>query len=125
MIENQKKLDSQMREKYNIDNMFDMNSARVVNSNEDLEKHPSAYLENTEYSKPKDITKYGNIAENNPDIKDYTDVEDNKLEKYLSEGKNQIKELEEQEKAIIEKTSFFVNIINKLKYLFIRKKEKK
>ena len=41
MLENQRKLDSQMREKYNIDNMFDINSAKVVNSEADLNHHES------------------------------------------------------------------------------------
>ena len=37
MVENQRKLDDQMRAKYNVDNLFELNSAKVVNSEQDLE----------------------------------------------------------------------------------------
>ena len=127
MIENQKKLDSQMREKYNIDNMFNMNSAKVVTSKTDLEQHKSAFSDNnnetkTDYTTPKNITKYDVVAEENPDISDYTDVEENKLNKYLGIGTNELNKLKEQEQAIIAKTSFLVNIINKIKSIFSKSK---
>lgn len=125
MLDNQRKLDSQMREKYNIDNMFDMNSAKVVNSSSDL-SHPSAFSNDTtsneqnnvDYSTPRNITKYDAVAQENPDIKDYTDVDDNKLKSYLGAGTSEIEKLEEQEKAIATKAGFLINIINKIKSIF-------
>lgn len=122
MLDNQKKLDSQMREKYNIDNMFDMNSAKVVNSEADLEHNHTNNQNNIEYSMPKNITKYDVVAQDNPDITDYTDVDDNKLKNYLGAGTSEIEKLEEQEKAIATKASFFINIINKIKSIFSKQK---
>lgn len=130
MLDNQRKLDTQMREKYNIDNMFDMNSAKVVNSESDLNSHPSAYNsteevssnDNVDYSTPSNITKYDVAATNNPDITDYTDVDDNKLQSYLGVGTSEIEKLEEQEKAIATKAGFLINIINKIKSMFSKQK---
>lgn len=126
MIDNQRKLDSQMREKYNIDNMFEMNSAKVVTSEDNLNVHKSAFSEENEensvdYSTPKNITKYDSIAEENPDVTDYTDVEENKLKNYFATEQNEIDKLDEQEKAIIGKMGFLVNIINKIKSIFSKK----
>lgn len=114
MMENQRKLDAQMREKYNIDNMFDMNSAKVVNSEEDLEE---------DYSKPKSITRYSAIAETNPDIQDYTDVKENKLTSYIGGENYKTGEIEagKADNAIIAKQGFIMNFINKIKNLFVRK----
>lgn len=126
MLDNQRKLDSQMREKYNIDNMFEMNSAKVVNSEENLTNHKSAFSEENnatqvDYSIPKNITKYDSISEQNPDVNDYTDVEENKLNKYFSTETNEINKLEEEEKAIMQKAGFLINIINKIKNIFSKK----
>lgn len=126
MLDNQRKLDSQMREKYNIDNMFEINSAKVVNSEENLNTHKSAFSEETnnaqvDYSIPKNITKYDSISEQNPDVTDYTDVEENKLNKYFSAETNEINKLEEEEKAIMQKAGFLINIINKIKNIFSKK----
>ena len=127
MLDNQKKLDSQMREKYNIDNMFEMNSAKVVTSEDNLTSHKSAFSEddseenNVDYSEPKNITKYDSISQENPDITDYTDVEENKLKDYLSAGTDEITRLENEEKAMLEKAGFLVNIINKIKKIFSKK----
>lgn len=126
MLENQRKLDSQMREKYNIDNMFDMNSAKVVNSENDLSHHESAMdMDNNapdvDYSTPKNITKYDAVAAENPDVTDYTDVEDNKLNSYLGTGTSELEKLENQEQAIMAKAGFLINIINKIKSIFAKK----
>ena len=126
MLDNQRKLDSQMREKYNIDNMFEMNSAKVVTSDENLNSHKSAYEEEStedkvDYSIPKGVTKYDVIAEENPDVKDFTDVDENKLKSYFDADTNEINELESKEKAIMEKAGFLVNIINKIKNIFSKK----
>lgn len=126
MLDNQRKLDSQMREKYNIDNMFEMNSAKVVTSDENLNSHKSAYEEEStedkvDYSIPKGVTKYDVIAEENPDVKDFTDVDENKLKSYFDADTNEINELESKEKAIMAKAGFLVNIINKIKNIFSKK----
>lgn len=113
MIENQQKLDEQMREKYNIDNMFSFNSAKVVNSEEDLK-------EENNYSKPKNITKYDNIAEDNPNIQDYTDVQEDRLANYLNASKEQINELEKKEIVITQKVGFVANLLAKIKNIFIK-----
>lgn len=113
MVENQQKLDEQMREKYNIDNMFELNSAKVVNSETDLQE---------DYSKPKNITKYDNVAEENPDVQDYTDVQEDKLASYLSVDKNQIDELEKKEMAVTQKMGFLTSIISKIKSIFVKQK---
>lgn len=111
MIDNQRKLDEQMREQYSVDNMFDLNSAIVINSENDLEEQA--------FSKPKEITKYNTMAEDNPDIKDYTDVQEDKLASYLNVA--EIDKIEEKENAIISKTSFIKNLINKIKNIFQKK----
>lgn len=113
MVENQQKLDEQMREKYNIDNMFELNSAKVVNSETDLQE---------DYSKPKNITKYDSVAEENPDVQDYTDVQEDKLASYLSVDKNQIDELEKKEMAVTQKMGFLTSIISKIKSIFVKQK---
>jgi hypothetical protein len=114
MIENQQKLDAQMREKYNIDNMFELNSAKVVSSEEDLTEE--------DYSKPKNITKYDTVAEANPDMQDYTDVQEDKLSSYLGAGTSKIDELEKQDIAITQKFGFLSNIISKIKNMFSKQK---
>lgn len=116
MIENQQKLDEQMREKYNIDNMFSLNSATVVNSEQDLQ------AAETDYTKPKNITKYDTAAEQNPDIQDYTDVQEDKLASYLNVGTSQINELEKKEIAITQKVGFIANLFSKLKNIFVKQK---
>ena len=113
MMENQRKLDAHMREKYNIDNMFNLNSAKVVNSVDDLEE--------SDYSKTKNITKYSNMVEDNPDITDYTDVEEDKLNNYLHGETNQIKQQQSNENAMVPKTSFLTKFVNKIKNIFTRK----
>lgn len=113
MVANQQKLDEQMREKYNIDNMFELNSAQVVNSEKDLEE---------DYSKPKNITTYGQVADNNPDVQDFTDVQEDKLSDYLNAGKKEINDLEKKEVAITQKVGFLTGLFEKLKGIFAKEK---
>ena len=113
MVENQQKLDEQMREKYNIDNMFELNSAKVVNSETDLQE---------DYSKPKNITKYDSVAEENPDVQDYTDVQEDKLASYLYTEKKQIEELEKKEMAVTQKMGILTSIISRIKSIFVKQK---
>ena len=113
MVENQQKLDEQMREKYNIDNMFELNSAKVVNSETDLQE---------DFSKPKNITKYDTMAEENPDMQDYTDVQEDKLASYLNTEKKQIEELEKKEMAVTQKMGILTSIISRIKSIFVKHK---
>lgn len=113
MVENQQKVDEQMREKYNIDNMFELNSAKVVNSETDLQE---------DFSKPKNITKYDTMAEENPDMQDYTDVQEDKLASYLNTEKKQIEELEKKEMAVTQKMGIITSIISRIKAIFVKQK---
>lgn len=111
MIMNQQKLDEQMRAKYNIDNMFELNSAKVVNDESDLQE---------DYSKPKNITKYDTTAESNPDVHDYTDVEENKLSNYLNEEKNNSQNNTSNEMTAVQKKNFIVSLFTKIKSIFAK-----
>lgn len=69
MVRNQEKLEEQMREKFAVDKLFDNNKATVVTNESDLE-------EKEDFSKPKQVQYYSQLAEENPDeIQDYTDVQ--------------------------------------------------
>ena len=65
MLQNQERLEQQMREKYSVEKLFDNASATVVNSEEDLE-------EKEDFTKPRVVQRYSQYAETN-DIQDYTD----------------------------------------------------
>lgn len=116
MMENQMKLDEQMREKYNVDNMFELNSAKVVYSEDDISQE-----ENVVYSKSKGITKYDVIAQDNSEIKDYTDVQEDELDNYLNVEEDKNSDKGKTENAMINKTNFVVMFLNKIKNIFIKK----
>lgn len=126
MIENQRKLDAQMREKYNIDNMFDMNSAKVVTSESDLNNESTSSTED-DFSRPKAVTKYSAVAKENPDVQDFTDVQEEQpqqedsFSRYLGEDKKTIEGYENEEKAIANKLGFITNFINKIRGIFSKK----
>ena len=63
MKENQLRIEGKISEQYGIDKLFSTENVTTVTSNED-------------FSKPKVITRYSQIAENNSDVKDYSDVVD-------------------------------------------------
>lgn len=67
MLANQEKLEDQMREKYNVEKLFDNASATVVNDTDDLEKE--------DFTKPRVVQRYSQYAVNN-DIQDYTDYDE-------------------------------------------------
>ena len=64
MLKNQERLEEQMREKYSVDKLFDNANAKVVSSEEDLEKE--------DFTKPRVVQRYSQYAQNH-DIQDYTD----------------------------------------------------
>lgn len=66
MLENQERLENQMREKYSVEKLFDNANATVVNSLDDLE-------EKEDFTKPRVVQRYSQYTQNNTDIQDYTD----------------------------------------------------
>ena len=66
MLENQERLERQMREKYSVEKLFDNASATVVKDEGDLEKE--------DFSKPRAVQRYSQYSAQNTDIQDYTDV---------------------------------------------------
>ena len=64
MLKNQERLEEQMREKYSVDKLFDNANAKVVSSEEDLEKE--------DFTKPRVVQRYSQYTQNN-DIQDFTD----------------------------------------------------
>ncbi len=67
MLQNQERLENQMREKYSVEKLFDNAHATVVNSVEDLEE------EKEDFTKPRVVQRYSQYTEQNTDIQDYTD----------------------------------------------------
>lgn len=97
MQANQDKFEAQLREKFNVDKLFNDPSATVVNSLDDLE-------EKNDFSKPKKLTTYTVPAEENP-IQEVEEVEETK-------------EVVNNSLQKVEKKGFFA----KLKSLFSRNK---
>lgn len=79
MMSNQEKLENQIKEKYNIDNIFNND---FDSSDESVPKE--------DFSRPKVIQKYEQYTKDNDDIKDYTDYEENEklVTQNLKEKKN-------------------------------------
>lgn len=67
MLENQERLENQMREKYSVEKLFDNAHATVVNSEEDLNE------EKEDFTKPRVVQRYSQYTQENTDIQDYTD----------------------------------------------------
>lgn len=61
MKQNQMMIESKIQEQYGVENLFSSSSVVSITSNDD-------------FSKPKVITRYSQIAENNSDVTDYSDV---------------------------------------------------
>lgn len=67
MLENQERLESQMREKYSVEKLFDNAHATVVNTIDDLDE------EKEDFTKPRVVQRYSQYTQENNDIQDYTD----------------------------------------------------
>lgn len=67
MLENQERLESQMREKYSVEKLFDNAHATVVSSVDDLDE------EKEDFTKPRVVQRYSQYTQTNTDIQDYTD----------------------------------------------------
>ncbi len=99
MINKKEKLESQIKDKYRIDNIFS-------------EKFDDSFNENNidiDYSTPRVIQKYEQYTKNNDDIKDYTDYEETLEENSLVENSDNVNK------------TFFQIIKEKILSVFIRK----
>ena len=85
MKQNQMMIESKIQEQYGIENLFSSSSVVSVTSNED-------------FSKPKVITRYSQIAENNSDVTDYSDVIGVEEVKENNEGKKESKKTSKKSK---------------------------
>ena len=103
MLNNQHKLEEQMREKYSIEKLFDNASATVVTGEEDLE----------DFSKPRQVQRYEKYTENNPDIQDYTDMVDEEISSDIHASTDNLPLNENSEKI-----GFFKKIKNKFMSIF-------
>jgi hypothetical protein len=68
MQENQDKLETQIREKFSVDKLFDNPSAKVINNLDDLKNQE-------DFTKPRTVTKY--VIKNNTEENQNTDVAEN------------------------------------------------
>lgn len=98
MIENKEKLENQIKERYDIDSIFDKQFSTL----EDAEPEE-------DFSRPTVIQKYDLYTKENDDIKDYTDYQEN------SETSKENSLVENKEK---ENNSFFFKIKEKILSLF-------
>ena len=99
MLENQERLESQMREKYSVEKLFDNAHATVVSSEEDLNE------EKEDFTKPRVVQRYSQYTEQNTDIQDYTDhVEEQQV----------VTESDNLPKAVEEVKGFFKKIKSKI-----------
>ena len=95
MKQNQMMIESKIQEQYGVENLFSSSSVVSITSNDD-------------FSKPKVITRYSQIAENNSDVTDYSDVigveeEPVKEEKKKTSKKSKDKKEDKQENKKEEK----------------------
>lgn len=109
MLNNQRRLEEQMREKYGIDKLFDNGSAKVEENEESSETQPS----DNDFSRPRVVQRYSTYEENN-DIQDYTDhVEETpNAENQATEGNLPMQNTIETAKGIFQK------IMDKIQSLF-------
>ena len=96
MLQNQERLEKQMREKYSVEKLFDNANAKVVSSIDDLEDE-----EKPDFSKPRVVQRYSQYTENNNDIQDYTDHVQEEV--YSNESTNLPTSTEEEAKGFFQK----------------------
>ena len=68
MKQNQMRIEEKLHEQYGVENLFNAESVVSVKEDSDVE------VEKEDFSKPRVITRYGQMAENDSNIKDYSDV---------------------------------------------------
>lgn len=110
MRENQLKIEGKLEEQYGIEGLFSTENVVSIKSQDD-------------FSKPKVVTRYSQIAENNSDVKDYSDVigteeqnesNDEKKEENVNEEKNS------ELTSVKEKENIFTKIKNLIRKIFKR-----
>ena len=110
MLENQERLENQMREKYSVEKLFDNANATVVNSLDDLE-------DKEDFTKPRVVQRYSQYTQNNEDIQDYTD--------YVPEQVNTTENNDKLPTTSEKPKGFFQKIKLKLSSIFGKKQANK
>lgn len=110
MLNNQRRLEEQMREKYGVDKLFDNASSKIES---DDEEEKSQVQNNNDFSRPRVVQRYTGYEQNN-DIQDYTDhVEEIDTSSQNQDSKSLVNNA-------VEKFSFFAKIKEKLQSIFKR-----
>lgn len=102
MKANQMKIEGKLNEQYGIEHLFSSENVVSVKSEED-------------FSQPKVITRYSQAAENNPDVKDYSDVVGVEENEESSEEKE---ESNSKLTSVKNKENLFSKIKNLIRKLF-------
>ena len=102
MLENQERLENQMREKYSVEKLFDNANATIVNSIDDLDEHE-------EFTKPKVVQRYSQYTQNNTDIQDYTDYVSEQSN--TTENNDKLPTTPEKPKGLFKKIKFKLSLI--------------
>lgn len=105
MLNNQRKLEEQMKEKFGVDKLFDNASSKVGTD------ESSEVQDDNDFSKPRMVQRYTGYEQNN-DIQDYTDhVEQTNTDNYNQETNS-------LSNSSITKIGFFARIKAKLQAIF-------
>ena len=113
MRENQLKIEGKLGEQFGIEGLFSTENVVSIKSQDD-------------FSKPKVVTRYSQIAENNSDVKDYSDVigTENQIEsndETKEENVNEVKEEKNSElTSVKEKENIFAKIKKLIRKIFRR-----
>ena len=109
MRENQLKIEGKLEEQYGIEGLFSTENVVSIKSQDD-------------FSKPKVVTRYSQIAENNSDVKDYSDVigTEDQIESNDETKEENVNEVNEEKNSELTSVKEKENIFAKIKKL-IRK----
>lgn len=109
MRENQLRIEGKIEEQFGIESLFSKENVVSVTSQDD-------------FSKPKVVTKYSQIAENNSDVKDYSDVVEEKDEEQENESEEKKEEQNSSElTSVKKKENIFDKFRNFIKNIFKKK----
>ena len=111
MKRNQLLIEAKLHEQYGVENLFAEETVVTVTSEED-------------FSKPKTITRYSQIAEQNEDVKDYSDVvfeEDNVENKEENNEETAEKESNSELTSVNTKENIFTKLKNFIRGIFKKK----
>lgn len=108
MLNNQRRLEEQMREKYGVDKLFDNASSKLESDDEEAK---TQVQNDNDFSRPRVVQRYTGYEQNN-DIQDYTDhVEEIDTNSQSQESKSLVNNA-------VEKISFLAKIKEKLQSIF-------